>query len=102
KQLVQLRSEPQQLLRKPWHYRGLPRVGLSMLPKRVSQGPILANRTTISQLPQIKSWPHDGGAFITLPQVYTEDVRSPGLKHSNLGMYRIQLAGEQYQRDKEI
>ena len=26
----------------------------------------------LSELPAIKSWPDDGGAFITLPQVYTE------------------------------
>ncbi|TWU28212.1 UbiD family decarboxylase [Bythopirellula polymerisocia] len=102
KQLVLLRSDPQQLLRRPWHFRGVPLVGLSMLPKKVARGPILANRTTISQLPQLKSWPQDGGAFVTLPQVYTEDVRQPGLKHSNLGMYRVQLSGEHYKPDEEI
>ncbi len=102
KQLVELRGDPTQLLRRPWHYLGVPRSGLSMLPRGVSAGPILANRTTISELPQLKSWPHDGGAFITLPQVYTEDVRSPGLKHSNLGMYRVQLTGQHYRTDAEI
>jgi 4-hydroxy-3-polyprenylbenzoate decarboxylase len=102
KQLVELRSDPSQMLRRPWQYLGLPRSGLSMLPKLVSTGPILANRTTVSQLPQLKSWQHDGGAFITLPQVYTEDVRNPGLKHSNLGMYRVQLSGPHYQMDHEI
>ena len=45
----------------------------------------------IDQLPQLKSWPGDGGAYITLPQVYTEDPEQPGLEHSNLGMYRVQL-----------
>ena len=38
----------------------------------------------------------DGGAFITLPQVYTEDADRPGWRHSNLGMYRVQLSGNQY------
>src|SRR5262249_13858212 len=42
------------------------------------------------------SWPKDGGAFITLPQVYTEDADRPGWRHSNLGMYRVQLSGKQY------
>jgi 4-hydroxy-3-polyprenylbenzoate decarboxylase len=102
KQLIELRGDPTQILRRPWHYLGVSRSGLSMLPKRVSTGPILANRTTISALPQLKSWPHDGGAFITLPQVYTEDVRQPGLKHSNLGMYRVQLTGAHYRADEEI
>ncbi len=101
-QLVRLRSEPQQILRRPWEYLGVPRSALQLLPKRVSRGPILANRTSIHELPQLVSWPHDGGAFITLPQVYTEDVRSPGLKHSNLGMYRVQLSGEHYLADQEI
>jgi 4-hydroxy-3-polyprenylbenzoate decarboxylase len=102
KQLVALRGDPTQLLRAPWKFLGLPRTALSMLPNRVSRGPVLANRATISELPQLKSWPHDGGAFITLPQVYTEDVRNPGLKHSNLGMYRVQLSGKHYQTNEEI
>ena len=46
--------------------------------------------------------PDDGGAFITLPQVFTEDVRTPGLNKSNLGMYRVQLSGNEYQQDREI
>ena len=64
-----------------------------MLPQSVSRGEITTNKTTISQLPQQVSWPDDGGAFITLPQVYTDDVREPGLRRSNLGMYRVQLSG---------
>lgn len=56
----------------------------------------------ISDLPQIQHWPKDGGAFITLPQVYTEDPDQPGIMHANLGMYRIQLSGNDYEQDKEI
>jgi 4-hydroxy-3-polyprenylbenzoate decarboxylase len=63
---------------------------------------VLARRGTISQLPQLVSWPRDGGAFITLPLVYTEDAERPGVMHSNLGMYRIQISGGQYQPDREI
>jgi 4-hydroxy-3-polyprenylbenzoate decarboxylase len=102
KQLVELRSDPTHLLRRPWEYLGAPRGALTMLPKWVSRGPILAHRAQVSELPQLKSWPRDGGAFITLPQVYTEDVRCPGLKHSNLGMYRVQLSGPHYRADEEI
>ncbi len=102
KQLVELRRDPQQLIQRPWTFRGVPWTGISMLPKKVSKGPILVNRTTISQLPQLRSWPADGGTFITLPQVYTEDVGQPGFKHSNLGMYRVQLSGSRYQPDQEI
>jgi 4-hydroxy-3-polyprenylbenzoate decarboxylase len=48
------------------------------------------------------SWPRDGGAFITLPQVYSEDPRQPGWKRSNLGMYRVQLSGGQYAPGREV
>ena len=62
----------------------------------------MANELTIDQLPQLKSWPDDGGAFVTLPQVYTEDIRDPGLPHANLGMYRVQLSGGQYVPNREV
>jgi 4-hydroxy-3-polyprenylbenzoate decarboxylase len=81
---------------------GATRAALATLPRSVRHGAITANQTTISQLPQMVSWPEDGGAFITLPQVYTEDVREPGLKRSNLGMYRVQLSGGEYESDREI
>jgi len=42
----------------------------------------------LSQLPATKSWPRDGGRFLTLPLVYTEHPDTGG---PNLGMYRIQL-----------
>ena len=43
-----------------------------------------------------------GGAFVTLPQVYTEDIDQPGIMNANLGMYRIQLSGNEYELNKEI
>ncbi|MCH9609444.1 MAG: 4-hydroxybenzoate decarboxylase subunit C [Chlamydiales bacterium] len=39
----------------------------------------------LEELPLLRSWPKDGGHFITLPLVYTEGNKTP-----NLGMYRIQ------------
>ncbi len=53
-------------------------------------------------MPQIKCWPDDGGAFITLPQVFSEDITKPGIMNSNLGMYRIQISGNDFKKDKEI
>jgi len=41
----------------------------------------------LEKLPLLKTWPLDGGSFITLPLVYTE---SPEGGSANLGMYRIQ------------
>ena len=57
---------------------------------------------SLSDIPQIRCWPKDGGAFITLPQVYSEDINKPGISNSNLGMYRIQISGNKYVKDKEV
>ncbi|NIQ96264.1 MAG: hypothetical protein GWN87_20235, partial [Desulfuromonadales bacterium] len=53
---------------------------LNLLPKKASSGPILSNQTSIDKLPQLVSWPDDGGAFITLPQVYSESPVAGGFK----------------------
>ena len=45
---------------------------------------------------------NDGGSFVTLPQVYSEGADNPGPMNSNMGMYRIQLSGNDYEKDKEI
>lgn len=58
--------------------------------------------TSIDKLPLIQCWPEDGGAFITLPQVYSEDPENPGVMNANLGMYRIQLSGNDYELNKEV
>ncbi len=70
-------------------------------PKTVRTGPVLQNETVLERLPQLITWPEDGGPFITLPQVYTENPDRPGLLHSNLGMYRVQIAGNRYRRNTE-
>jgi 4-hydroxy-3-polyprenylbenzoate decarboxylase len=80
---------------------GTPVTALCSLPRKVKSGPVLACSASLSALPQIKSWPDDGGAFITLPQVYSEDPESPGVMHSNMGMYRIQISGNRYLQDRE-
>jgi 4-hydroxy-3-polyprenylbenzoate decarboxylase len=100
--LVELKIEPAAFWKNPWQYRDVPGALWHMRPKFVSRGPVLAQETTIGQLPQLVSWPHDGGAFITLPQVYTEDADRPGWRHSNLGMYRIQMSGGRYERNRQV
>lgn len=42
-------------------------------------------------LPALKQWPDDGGHFLTLPLVYSED---PEINIPNLGMYRMQFYSE--------
>jgi len=55
------------------------------------QAPVLQvcdRRDKMSKLPVLTSWQEDGGPFVTLPLVYTEDPKD----HShNLGMYRMQV-----------
>ncbi|HEV3418644.1 MAG TPA: UbiD family decarboxylase, partial [Pirellulales bacterium] len=96
RRLIELKLDPARGLRHPLRYFKAPWAATKMLPRFVSQGLVLAHATTIDQLPQQKSWPDDGGAFITLPLVYSEDAEQPGFKCSNLGMYRVQLSGGQY------
>ena len=100
--LIELKMDPTRFGRAPGRsLRALPAVW-HMRPRRVSSGPVLAHDLTVDQLPQLKSWPDDGGAYITLPQVYTEDVRDPGLHSANLGMYRVQLSGGQYVPNRQV
>jgi 4-hydroxy-3-polyprenylbenzoate decarboxylase len=100
--LVELKIDPSSFFRRPWRYRDVPPTLWHLRPKWVATGPVLARQTTIGELPQLVCWPRDGGAFVTLPQVYTEDADRPGWRHSNLGMYRVQLGGNEYQRDRQV
>ncbi len=100
--LVELKIDPGAFWKDPWRYRDIPSTLWHTLPKFVRKGPILAGETTISKLPHLQCWPRDGGAFATLPLVYTEDAARPGWRHSNLGMYRVQLSGGQYEPDCQV
>ena len=96
RKLVELKNDPSLFLRRPWHYRDVLKSAWAMRPKYVRSAPVMKNRCRISDLPQLVSWPDDGGAFVTLPAVYTEHPDRPGWRGSNLGMYRVQLSGGQY------
>ncbi len=100
--LVQLKVNPADVLRRPWRFLGAPRVAWNLLPRFVSNAPVLSEPARVSDLPRLVCWPRDGGPFVTLPQVYTEDPAAPGPWKSNLGMYRIQLSGNQYGPDQEV
>ena len=101
-ELVQLRNNPMTALKKPLKYISTGMAAYKALPKKASFSSAGFKEIKISDLPLIKHWPMDGGAFVTLPQVYTEDIDKPGVMASNLGMYRIQLNGNDYITDKEI
>ncbi|MCB2155663.1 UbiD family decarboxylase [bacterium] len=72
-----------------WKARGLIRDGLKVGLKTRSAGPVLEvrERPNLERVPMLKTWPEDGGAFMTLPLVLTT---SPQDGTPNLGMYRIQ------------
>jgi len=102
RRLVELKADPTSIGRRPWAHASLVSTLWHARPKRVTSGRVMFAETSLSRLPQVKSWPDDGGAFITLPQVYTEDPLRPGTAQSNLGMYRIQISGGQYEPDREV
>jgi len=103
KQLIAHRSDPIKAIKSPIKNFSAGMAALKALPlKNPSEKPVMYQQVRISDLPLIQHWPMDGGAFVTLPQVYTEDIDKPGIMKANLGMYRIQLTGNEYETDKEI
>jgi 4-hydroxy-3-polyprenylbenzoate decarboxylase len=100
--LLRLKADPREILRHPLRCASLPRTLLHMLPRKVRSGPVLSCSTALSRLPRLVSWPGDGGAYITLPQVYSEDPDRPGFAGSNLGMYRVQISGNAFEPDSEV
>ena len=99
-----LKGVPAGLLKDPLLYMRLPMAGLTSLPKKVSssRAPVMRCKTTLSQLPAIKSWPMDGGPYVTLPQVLSQDPDRPGPMNVNVGMYRVQIAGNHFVPDHEM
>ncbi len=97
KRIVRIKADPGNAWRSPRGLASAPWTALRSLPKSVASGPVLSNRGALEDLPRIQSWPDDGGPFITLPQVYTEHPDGRGREKSNLGMYRVQLSGNDYE-----
>jgi UbiD family decarboxylase len=58
--------------------------------RRVRRAPVLeqSEPPRLTRVPALKTWPRDGGRFLTLPLVYTEHPRT---RVSNLGIYRMQI-----------
>ena len=103
KQIIELRNDPIKAIKHPFKNIQAGLAAWKSLPKKdPSSKPILFEEIRIADLPLIHHWSKDGGAFITLPQVYTEDIDAPGIMKSNLGMYRVQLNGNDYELNKEV
>ncbi len=99
--LIQAKIDPTSILKSPIRsIRHFPFL-LSAIPSRRRTNSLI-HSCKISNLPAITSWPMDGGSFITLPQVisFPPGVRDP--KQANVGMYRVQLNGNDYLQDHEI
>ncbi len=123
--LLEAWSDPLPLLRQPRKWLALTKTAFHSLPHYVHSGlpravrldgvqagmnpgwgkkiPVLECECRIQDLPKIHSWPLDGGSFITLPQVCTlPSIEKPSILQSNLGMYRVQMSGNEYIPDREV
>jgi 4-hydroxy-3-polyprenylbenzoate decarboxylase len=100
--LVDARVDPRRFLGAPTRALRLPSAALHLLPRTVRRAPVLDDAISIGAMPQVVGWPRDAGAFITLPQVYSESPDAPGFAKSNLGMYRVQLSGGRYRPGEQV
>jgi UbiD family decarboxylase len=74
-----------------WKHRSLVRDFLKLGTRTVSRGPVtevIDRPGRLDELPVLTTWQEDGGPFITLPLVYTEN---PLTRKHNLGIYRMQV-----------
>ena len=101
--VISLKADPTTAIKNPLSaLRALP-TAISGLPRKSRfSTPVKYGTCKISDLPQVVSWPMDGGAFVTMPQVATLPPGTKKIMQSNIGMYRIQLSGNDYIQDKEV
>src|SRR5262249_30483357 len=62
-----------------------------LMPKTIKDAPcqeVVKEDGGLDELPILKTWPDDGGPFITLPLVFTKDPET-GMR--NIGTYRMQV-----------
>jgi UbiD family decarboxylase len=74
-----------------WKHRSLGREMLKLGTRNTTRSPVTQVRdqpARLNELPVLTTWQEDGGPFITLPLVYTEN---PLTKKHNLGIYRMQV-----------
>jgi 4-hydroxybenzoate decarboxylase subunit C len=74
-----------------WQHRALAVEALRLGTRRTSRSPVtevVDRPARLDELPVLTTWQEDGGPFITMPLVYTEN---PLTKKHNLGIYRMQV-----------
>ncbi|MGB0579320.1 MAG: UbiD family decarboxylase [Limisphaerales bacterium] len=100
---IRAKASPADLVSRPGDWLKLPGAGWHALPRKAwGKIPSLHASTRLSALPQIKSWPDDGGAYVLLPQVCTEDPGNPRVRNTNVGMYRVQISGGEFRPEEEL
>jgi 4-hydroxy-3-polyprenylbenzoate decarboxylase len=103
KSVIAVRNDPMSVLKNPFKHISTGWSASKALPLKKASNKLPGfKEIQISDIQLIHHWPDDGGAFVTLPQVYTEDPEKPGIMNSNLGMYRVQLNGNDYIMNKEV
>lgn len=101
--LIRLRSDAAMMIKEePWHIPLALSSLMHSIPLKSLSPSVMENQCAIEDLPMIQCWPKDGGAFILLPQVFSMDPEKKSVLASNIGMYRIQLSGNDYLPGKEI
>lgn len=74
-----------------WKHRSLGRELLRLGTRNTTRSPVTQvcdSPARLDELPVLTTWQEDGGPFITLPLVYTEN---PLTRKHNLGIYRMQV-----------
>ncbi len=74
-----------------WQHRSVALDFLKLGTRNTSRSPVtqvVDRPARLDQLPVLTTWQEDGGPFITLPLIYTEN---PVTKKHNLGVYRMQV-----------
>ena len=74
-----------------WKYKSIALDVLKLGTKNTNRSPVsqvVDRPARLDQLPVLTTWQEDGGPFITLPLVYTEN---PITRKHNLGVYRMQV-----------
>lgn len=100
--LIRYTSEPAGVFKKPFQGMTVLPSLVHALPRKQKYGPAMECLARIRDLPMIRCWPGDGGAFILLPQVLSQDPVRPGILKTNIGMYRVQMSGNDYLPDREL
>ena len=74
-----------------WKHRSLALELVRLGTRNTTRSPVtqvVSRAPDLNRLPVLTTWQEDGGPFITLPLVYTEN---PTTKKHNLGIYRMQV-----------